>query len=203
MKNDEDYYSILGVEPNASIEQIKDAYLYKANILHPDRLAAMTEKVRSMAEKDLKMVNAAYEVLSNPKRKQEYDNGKSGMATSDDNLYEAGTKTKPKPEVYPKIIRFDKALPYVKQKGSFFVRNTGGPYNKLLVSQTPDWLKVVQTKPLQSRSKLPMEVNIEAMGIQWGKVYSSQIMIRLDYSEEKVYVELHIQKKPHKGLFEK
>jgi len=73
MTNDEDYYDILGVEPNASIEQIKDAYLYKANILHPDRLAAMTEKVRSMAERDLKMVNAAYEVLSNPKRRQEYD----------------------------------------------------------------------------------------------------------------------------------
>lgn len=204
MTNDKDHYDVLGIEPTATSDQIKEAYLYKVNILHPDRLAAMTEKIRRMAEKDLIRVNVAYEVLSDPRRRKEYDSKRFGAAISKgESISKTDIKDKPKPEVYPKVIRFEKALPYVKQKASFFIRNIGGPFSKLLLSETPDWLKITSTQSLQIGSKLPIKVDIEGTGIKWGKVYSSRISIRLDDCEETVYVELHMQKEPRKGLFKR
>ena len=64
-----DYYDILGVPRDASIEDIKKAYRKLARQLHPD--------VNSGAgsEERFKEVGRAYEVLSNPERRQLYDMG--------------------------------------------------------------------------------------------------------------------------------
>ena len=62
-----DYYDILGVSKNASAEEIKKAYRKSALEWHPDR-----NKSAQAAEK-FKEVNEAYEVLSNPQKKQTYD----------------------------------------------------------------------------------------------------------------------------------
>jgi len=198
MPNDEDYYEILGVSSDATPEQIKEAYTYKVNILHPDRLAAMPERIRSLAEKDLKKVNMAYEVLSNAERRRQYDAKRFGKIGTVSDWQKAKPARKPQPEVHPKTIYFNGVLPYVKQKGFFFVRNLGGPYKKVLISKTPEWLRVVKTLPLQGDTKLPMQVQIEAMGIQWGTAYSSEIVVRLDENEARVKVELRTQKKPRK-----
>lgn len=68
----EDYYEILGVTPDSSDQEIKEAYRYKVNILHPDRLVNVPEFARRRAEQDLKKVNRAYDVLKDPQRKREY-----------------------------------------------------------------------------------------------------------------------------------
>jgi len=203
MPNDEDYYEILGVSPDATSEQIKEAYIYKVNILHPDRLAAMPERIRSLAEKDLKKVNVAYEVLSNVERRQQYDAKYFGKIAAVSDKRKTEPLRKPQPEVHPKTIYFNGVLPYIIQKGSFFVRNLGGPYKRVLISKTPEWLKVVKTIPLQGDSKLPMQVQIEATGIQWGTVYSSEIAVRLDENEARVKVELRTQTKPRKPFWRK
>ena len=203
MPNTEDYYKILGVDPGASIKQIKEAYIYKVNILHPDRLAGMSERVRRLAEEELKRVNMAYEILTNLSKRQRYDLERFGSTDTISDLQKTKQSEKPQPEVYPEEIYFKNALPYVKQKESFFIRNTGGPYKKVLISQPPDWIKVVKTISLQAQSKLPMQVQIEAMGIQWGKTYSSQITVRLDKSEAKVRVKLSIQNKPRKPFWKR
>ena len=52
----EDYYAILAVNPNSSAEEIKVAYRYKTNILHPDRLMQAPKSVRHQAEDELKKV---------------------------------------------------------------------------------------------------------------------------------------------------
>lgn len=64
-----DYYSTLGVDPDASPEQIKRAYRRLARELHPDvnRDPATQER--------FKEVSAAYEVLSDPGKRQLYDRG--------------------------------------------------------------------------------------------------------------------------------
>ena len=198
MPDEEDYYGILGIATDANATQIKEAYIYKVNILHPDHLAGASERIRDLAQEELKKVNAAYNVLSNPERRRLYDVRQFGSAGVGSDLQKTKTARKPQPEVYPKSISFKDILPYIKQQGVFFLRNTGGPYTNVLIGKTPEWVRILKTVPLQSSSKLPMRVEIEAVGIQWGKVYSTPIVVRLDDVESIVKVELHMCKKPRK-----
>ena len=66
MPDVETYYTILGVSQTASSDQIKEAYLFKVNVLHPDRLQGVSARIRLRAEEELKRVNNAYAVLSDP-----------------------------------------------------------------------------------------------------------------------------------------
>lgn len=50
----EDYYKILGVGPDASQEEIKEAYRDKVFIFHSGRLAGAPESARRCAEEELK-----------------------------------------------------------------------------------------------------------------------------------------------------
>ncbi len=63
-----DYYQILGVPENASQKQIKEAFRRLALEHHPDR----NRDAPASAER-MKAVNEAYAVLSNPRRRAEYD----------------------------------------------------------------------------------------------------------------------------------
>ena len=196
MSDIEDYYQILGIERSASAKDIKDAYLYKVHILHPDRMSMMPERIRIQAEEDLKKVNKAYEVLSDIRRRAQYDMRTFGSVEPVVSSYqETKAKGKPKLEIYPKSIFFDKALPYVKQKGSFYVRNVGGAYSKIMISTPPQWIKFMRTKSLYPNSKLPMQVDIEAIAIDWGKTISSKIKVRLDETEVVVEIKLRTQNK--------
>jgi DnaJ family protein C protein 7 len=69
-----DYYAILGVDRNASEQEIKKAYKKMAMKYHPDRNAE-SEETKKMAEKKFIDVNDAYSVLSDPKKKSMYDQG--------------------------------------------------------------------------------------------------------------------------------
>lgn len=61
-----DYYKVLGLEKNATDEQIRKAYKILAKKWHPDK------NPNDKGEK-IKQINEAYEVLSDPVKKQNYD----------------------------------------------------------------------------------------------------------------------------------
>ena len=63
-----DYYKILGVDKNATQEDIKKAYRKLARKLHPDLNPDDKE-----AERKFKEINEANEVLSNPENRAKYD----------------------------------------------------------------------------------------------------------------------------------
>lgn len=60
-----DYYKILGVLKGASEEEIKKAYRKLAHKYHPDKPGG--------DEKKFKEINEAYQVLSNPQKRAQYD----------------------------------------------------------------------------------------------------------------------------------
>lgn len=64
----EDYYEILGISKNASADEIKRAYRRKALKYHPDKNPGNTE-----AEAKFKRAAEAYEVLSDPNKRSQYD----------------------------------------------------------------------------------------------------------------------------------
>lgn len=80
MADKRDYYEILGVAKNAGDSEIKKAYRSLAKKYHPD-----VSKEADAAEK-FKEINEAYEVLSDPQKRQNYDqfgfagvNGQAGF----------------------------------------------------------------------------------------------------------------------------
>jgi len=70
-----DYYEVLGVARNAPLEEIKKAYRKLALKYHPDKNSG-----DSTAEVKFKEVSEAFEVLSDPEKRQLYDQyGHEGM----------------------------------------------------------------------------------------------------------------------------
>ncbi len=64
-------YDLLEVSPNASPEVIKAAYRQLALKYHPDKQP--DARARQQAEERMKQINAAYNILSDPARRAEYD----------------------------------------------------------------------------------------------------------------------------------
>lgn len=61
-----DYYAVLEIPTNASLEQIKQSYRRLARLYHPD-INKGSENVR------IKQLNEAYTVLSDPMKRTAYD----------------------------------------------------------------------------------------------------------------------------------
>lgn len=66
---EQDYYKILGVDRNATLDEIKKAYRKLALKYHPDKAKGNKQE----AEEQFKKISEAYAVLSNPEKRKEYD----------------------------------------------------------------------------------------------------------------------------------
>ncbi len=70
---DETYYSLLEISETASQSEVREAYRRLIREVHPDRLANAPEYWRRKAEEKTKEINEAFAVLSDERRRREYD----------------------------------------------------------------------------------------------------------------------------------
>jgi DnaJ-class molecular chaperone len=80
-----DYYEILGLDRNASPDDIRKKYRQLASKYHPDKL---DESEKSSGEEKFKEAKEAYEILSDPEKKSVYD--QYGHRDSSENSFSRG-----------------------------------------------------------------------------------------------------------------
>jgi calcineurin-like phosphoesterase family protein len=142
--NWEEACQILGVPVTTTTAEIHAQYIYKAQLLHPDKTAGLPESVRQKAEEELKRINAAYTVLKDLKNNPQAN--------------------PPKLSVSPRYIRFKDVGPNQKKTTAIEIESIGGSYTKFWMDDSPAaWLKVIEVKSTTS-DPLPLEVIIEATG---------------------------------------
>lgn len=71
MTNLIDYFAVLEINPNATIDEINRAYRKQALLWHPDK--QKTQNERLIAEERFKLIGEAYECLSNLGLRKQYD----------------------------------------------------------------------------------------------------------------------------------
>ncbi len=69
----EDHYKTLGLKSDASADEIKKAYRRLAKRYHPDKTGGDKTK-----EKRFKKISNAYDMLSDPEKRSQYDAMRSG-----------------------------------------------------------------------------------------------------------------------------
>lgn len=87
-RNNKDYYAILGVQKDASEEDIKKAFRNLAREHHPD----VNQENKKEAEEKFKEINEAYEILSDTEKRKRYDLSESepGFSSFEQNEQEYG-----------------------------------------------------------------------------------------------------------------
>ena len=76
------YYTILGVSQDANFQEIKKSYRKLAKKYHPDRNKS------AHAEETIKKINQAFEILSDRKKRKQYDLEASNIFDAKDSNYE-------------------------------------------------------------------------------------------------------------------
>jgi molecular chaperone DnaJ len=81
-----DYYSILGVDKNASTDDIQKAFKKLALKWHPDRWISGTDEEKKIAEEKFKEISEAKDVLCDPQKRAQYDNPMQGAPNMDPDM---------------------------------------------------------------------------------------------------------------------
>lgn len=122
MTRQDDSFAILEISPDASDEQIKQAYRDLAQVWHPDRYQN-NARLRAKAEERLKLINAAYQDLSH----QRGDRGYYRPAAGASNPQRPQTTPPPPPRHAP---RPESWMPRNDRTGGSAQRPQGAPKSR-------------------------------------------------------------------------
>lgn len=97
------HYTILGVAPRATSKEIRIAYLNLARALHPDRVRSGSPAEQQLAERRMREVNEAYQVLGDATKRQAYDRTRStgGPTAGTSSTGRPGAAPPPRPRPRP------------------------------------------------------------------------------------------------------
>jgi hypothetical protein len=156
----------IGVPTTANQDEIRAQYMYKVQLLHPDKNVGLPERTRKQAEEELKLVNVAYSYLKDVR------NNTTAIA--------------PKLKVSPKNIRFSDMAPGRSKSTQIRIESIGGTYTKFWMGDPPEsWLRIVEVKSV-SNDPLPLDITIEATAVGTPKERRTfSLPIRLENEKNK------------------
>lgn len=97
-----DLYSILGVEPTATQEELRDAYLARTRVIHPDRFDPQQQPQEwKKANEMLAELNEAYSILRSPQSRAEYDRIRTGKQRAETTESPSARRREPDPASPP------------------------------------------------------------------------------------------------------
>ncbi len=115
-----DYYELLGLKKGAATDDIKKAYRRLARKYHPD----LNPGDKALEEK-FKEINEAYAVLSDPKKKEEYDS--FGSAAERPGSTGPGPPVRPDMEESPMVARPPRTRTSSSSASETFSRRCSAP----------------------------------------------------------------------------
>ncbi len=183
----DDYYQILGVPQDATVDQIKAVYRKLAHIYHPDE----TVLDKKHATEKFKELNEAYAILSDPIKRAKYD---AGYAPKRGGAAGAGARpAPPRPAVSPDPLDFGSLRPGDKRTARFKVTNLGGPVTREInFEYSPNTDPWFQFALLSKRLPLEVEVSVDTEHLSAGRSYSGWIEVSLDGVTARVTLALSV-----------
>lgn len=191
-----DYYRILHVPKTASFEEIKKMYKKLVKISMPD-VSIFEESDANEIGKEL---NEAYEILSDPKRRELHDREleqfeKSQQSTvksqTQDQSYNV-TKDPPKPKMSQAHMKLGELPIGVRKTYTFQVQNLGGYAKKINFdySQPDYWFSIIT-----HGATFPMNVDlhIDTGNLEESHTYNGWIEANLDGITARVTFELYVK----------
>ena len=170
-----DYYGILGVSKNATFEEIRRQYRKLVREHHPDRfnglrakyqdkgdedlLKVIDEKIREAGEKS-KLLNEAFEVLSDPIKRKQYDGQVVEPSVS-----------LPEISIYPTRIAFGSLLEGQEKSLAFTIENKGGPPATVNIDwegDKPGWGELSIEPDAENVFPIKVTVKVDTTGISSG-----------------------------------
>jgi len=127
------HYDLLGIRQCASSAEIKKAFREKAKQIHPDIAGSM------QAEKMRKLISA-YEVLSNPERRFEYDKVFSRFIKKHSFNYRKWLNEQEDPESQAKLIFYELLQLEEEQAIAVWRKNGGLDFNMEKHMDREDWM---------------------------------------------------------------
>jgi len=127
------HYELLGIEPGASPSEIKKAFREKAKQFHPDIAG-------SGGAQAMRKIIGAYEILSSPERRFEYDKAYSRFVKKSGFNYRTWLAAQDDPECQAKLV-FYELLHLEEEKAIAIWRKNGGldfPLYKYM--EREDWM---------------------------------------------------------------
>jgi curved DNA-binding protein CbpA len=127
------HYDLLGINTNASAAEIKKAFREKAKRLHPDIAGS------NQAEAMRKLIGA-YETLSSPERRFEYDKAYSRFAEKNAFNYRTWLNEQDDPESQAKLVFYELLHLEEERAVEIWRKNGGLDFNISKYMDREDWM---------------------------------------------------------------
>lgn len=184
-----DYYRVLDVSTEASIDEIKGQYRQLVRIYHPDRFTDPKDK--SYAEQKLKEIIEAYHALASAERMANTAGGRGDGP--------------PKPIVSHNLLDFGTLSQGMRQKLTFQVGNLGGTSKdvEFNFSENHAWFKVLKSRRVHANKPVPLEVDVlvDTRNLQPGKNYDGWIDVTMDDVPARVNVAVNVVESQFRNIF--